>query len=249
MNNIVDDEYLMYNTSPRVPVCVCIDTSATIAESPVVSNILSQVEKGVNAFYTKMMEDDMVCNCAEVAVVSYGDTVSVVQDYMCTSKFQQEIKIPVTNTMTGSGDMGSGVLESLELLQSRKQAYNAHGVDYYRPWLVVITDGKPNRKELKKNLVLAQKKLLGLEKSQKITVITLYINGNEGTELSDITLAEITKKSNDKKIQLSKVVSPQIIGTSKIGRFFDWLADSVRKFAFENDIKLDFSGLTDWEDI
>ncbi len=249
MNNIVEDEYLMYNTSPRIPVCVCIDTSATIAETPVMEQVLGQVEKGINSLYAKVMADDMVCNCAEVAVVAYGDNVSVVQDYTCTSKYNNEIKIPVTNTVTGAGDIGSGINESLELLQRRKQLYNAHGVDYYRPWLIVITDGKPVRKEFKKSVALAKKKTLLLEKTQKITLITIYLNTSEGTEFADLTLAEITKKSKDKKVMFSKTIDSQIIGISKISRFFDWLSDSVSKLSFENDIKLDFSGLTDWEDI
>lgn len=249
MNNIIEDEYLMYNTSSRVPVCICIDSSATVAETPIMENILAQVEKGIKSFYAKVMADDMVCNCVEVAVVSYGDTVTTVQDYTCTSKYSNEVKIPVNSTVTGAGDIGTGITKALDLLELRKSAYNAHGVDYYRPWLIVITDGKEVRKEFKKSVALAKKKTLGLEKEKKLTLVTVYLNGNEGTDAADRTLAEITKKSKDKKVLFSKNIEPQILGISKISRLFDWLTDNVSKLAFENEIKLDFSSLTDWEDI
>ncbi len=249
MNNILEDEYLMYNTSSRVPICFCVDTSATAADSPAWQNALSQIEKGINSLYTKVREDDMICNCVEVAAVGYNDSSQKIQDYTCTSKYADKVSIPLSSTMTGSGDVGLGILQSLDLLQNRKQLYNAHGVDYYKPWLILIADGKPIRKEFKKNVALARKKTLGLEKTQKLTVVTIYININESNDVSNTALAEMKKQSKNKKVTFSKVVDPQILGVNKIPTFFDWLGNSVSKFAFENEFKLDFSGLTDWEDI
>lgn len=40
--------------------------------------------------------------------------------------------------------MGEAVNPGLDLLEKRKNAYKSKGVDYYQPWLVLMTDGAPN---------------------------------------------------------------------------------------------------------
>ena len=40
--------------------------------------------------------------------------------------------------------MGEAINLALDMLESRKSEYSDSGVDYYQPWLVVMTDGQPN---------------------------------------------------------------------------------------------------------
>ncbi|MFI3252109.1 MAG: hypothetical protein R3Y60_03095 [bacterium] len=243
-NNIVDDEDLMYNTAKRVPICICVNSSATETEKNHVSEVLNEVKKGVDSLYAKIEESDNLRDCAEISVVSFGNTPDVAQDYTCLSNYNQGLNFVVKDT-TSSGDLGVGINCALDLLQNRKQIYNAHGVGYYQPWLIVINDGKQTLKEHKKSVTLAAKKTLSLEKSKKITIITINISSlvssNDG--------ADGGKKSKDKSIKLSKTIEPQVINKNKIAHFFEWLGHSIDTVAFENEIKLDFSGLTDWEDI
>jgi len=39
--------------------------------------------------------------------------------------------------------MGEGIVKAAELIEQRKQQYKAKGIDYYRPWIFLITDGDP----------------------------------------------------------------------------------------------------------
>ena len=39
--------------------------------------------------------------------------------------------------------MGSGIQQALDLIDGRKAAYKRAGIQYYRPWVVMLTDGEP----------------------------------------------------------------------------------------------------------
>ena len=46
----------------------------------------------------------------------------------------------------GGTPMGEAVQRSLALLRQRKEIYKQNGLDYFRPWMFVISDGKPTDK-------------------------------------------------------------------------------------------------------
>ncbi len=245
-NNLVEDENLIYNTSKRVPICVCVNTSAFDMEKNHINDVLNEVKKGLEQLYKIIEESDMIRESAEVSVISFDNQPIVLQDYRCDGNFipGSDLPLKIQDANDGRSDLGKGVMCALDLLQNRKQLYNVHGVGYYQPWLIVISDGKPTIKEYAKSMKVAAKNTLKLEKTKKLTVITINISGEASADSSDCG-----KKSKDKSINLSKNIEPQLINKNKIAHFFDWLGQSIDTVAFENEIKLDFSGLTDWEDI
>ena len=68
----------------------------------------------------------------------YRAGVTVLSDFQTPDLFQ-------TTQLSTTGDtpMGAAILQGLEMLRQRKNAYRANGVDYFRSWVFLITDGAP----------------------------------------------------------------------------------------------------------
>ncbi len=232
-----NNEDLIYNTASRIPICFCVDTTLE-------KNVLIEIEKSMMSMHSYMKDRDAVREGTEVAVVSFDNLSKVVFDYKCYDQFDG---IELNNNHLGSdfGDVASGIINSIDLLSTRKKLYNAHGVEYYKPWLVIITDGKPIPKICRKKTLAARKKLLALEKAKKVTIINIYLNDDSISS----NLTDITNKMKEKTGKLSKAFEPQIIRQNKIDNFFKWFAKAIELTAVSDEIKLDFTGLTDWEDI
>ena len=96
------------------------------------------------------------------------------------------------------------------LLEKRKKEYSAKGVDYYQPWLVVMTDGYPDSTPVSS---INRVKQLGSNK--KLTVFSVAIgDGADKTILKQF--------STIKDGMVFKVKSPE-----HFKEYFEWLSQSV----------------------
>ena len=83
--------------------------------------------------------------------------------------------------------MGEAVNLALDCLEKRKQEYQEKGVDYYRPWIVLMTDGAPagsNPAELE----CAVQRTVELVNPKKLTIFPIGI----GDEADMDTLARFS---------------------------------------------------------
>src|SRR5207302_6414063 len=74
----------------------------------------------------------------EVCMIAYDSTIKVVQPFITADQFD-----PPPLISQGFTYMGSAINRALDLLLERKEMYRANGIAYYRPWVLLITDGGP----------------------------------------------------------------------------------------------------------
>lgn len=127
-------EDLVNNPTPRVPICLCLDTSGSMSGEPI-----DELNEGVRTFYEAIREDEIAMYAAEICIVSFNSTAEKIVDFANIDR--QET--PILNAY-GNTAMGEGVNLALDLLEQRKQEYKDKGVDYFQPWLVLMSDGAPN---------------------------------------------------------------------------------------------------------
>lgn len=134
-NLLVRLEDLVNNPTARVPVCLCLDTSGSMDGDPI-----DELNGGVRLFYEAIREDETAMYSAEISIVTFGGDAQCIADF-ASLEIQPDAPLLTANGMT---PMGEAVNIGLDLLERRKNEYKERGVDYYQPWLVLMTDGAPN---------------------------------------------------------------------------------------------------------
>lgn len=120
------------NPEPRCPCVLLLDTSRSMAGAPI-----EQLYAGLRTFTEELAADPMAVKRVEIALVTFGP-VTVRQDFVPIDQFSPGSMVADNDT-----PLGAAILKGLDLVQSRKQQYQANGIAYYRPWMFLITDGAP----------------------------------------------------------------------------------------------------------
>ena len=219
---VLRQEDLVENPTARVPICLVLDVSSSMGGAPI-----NELNEGVKLFFDAIRADEVAQYAAEICVVTFGDTATKKMDFMSIER--QEVPTLFASGLTA---MGQGVTLGLDLLEARKEDYKRAGVDYFQPWLVIMTDGGPTD-----DISGAAARIGAMEAGKKLTVFPIAI----GDSANMATLAT-----------LSSIRPPLRLQGLKFGAFFTWLSRSVSRVSQSspgNEVKLDLAGIQAWGQI
>ncbi len=120
------------NPEPRCPCVLLLDTSISMGGMPIM-----QLNDGVRTFKKELSQDPLATKRVEVAVVTFGP-VTVESDFHTVPNFH-----PRELETTGDTPMGEAINTAIDMVSRRKKEYKEHGISYYKPWIILITDGAP----------------------------------------------------------------------------------------------------------
>jgi uncharacterized protein YegL len=120
------------NPENRCPVVLLLDTSSSMSGEPI-----DELNRGVSVFKEEVLQDTKASLSVEVAIATFGP-VELVQDFVTLQEFT-----PPTLEANGLTPMGAAIEYGIDLIESRKEVYKTNGIQYYRPWIFLITDGAP----------------------------------------------------------------------------------------------------------
>ncbi len=229
MANYINEADLANNPTTRVPVCLCLDLSGSMGEVESGSytetgrqemidgklydivtggtSRLDELQKGIELLFQAIREDDMAVDAAEIAIVGFSSKAKCILDF----GHIEDQKIPHLEA-SGSTAMGEGVKLALHLLEERKLLYKRNGIQYYQPWLVLMTDGANNgSSEILKEAI---DKTCDMVNNGKLTIFPIGI----GKEADMQTLKMFSPKRD-----------PLRLKGLNFQEFFSWLSQSISK--------------------
>ena len=218
----LEEDDLVANPTARVPICLCLDTSGSMHGAPI-----AELNSGVRHFLDAVRADEIAQWSAEVVVVTFGPDVAKLLDFGPVQKQQ----VPVLSA-NGGTPLAGAVQLALDTLDERKREYQGNGVDYYQPWLVLMTDGNPT--DPPHEVDTAAARTAELVRGRKLSIFAIGIGG-----AADM----------DALRRFSPTRQPLRLQGLKFKEFFEWLSKSVQVVSRSTpgqDIELDLSGIQDW---
>ena len=184
------------NTEERCACVLLLDTSYSM-QGP----RLNELNRSLKQLKAELMEDSLAAKRVELAVVTFGP-VELNTDWTSVDQYY-----PEELQATGDTPMGEAIERGLDLLDERKQTYKSHGIPYYRPWVILITDGSPTD-----STTYAKQMIADGESHKKFSFFPIGVDDADMNALNDLT-------SKNQAVKLEG---------HKFSEFFSWLSDSLK---------------------
>jgi uncharacterized protein YegL len=218
-------EDLVSNPSTRLPVCLCLDISGSMNRTEggtrtgrqefidgqmwdIVeggTTAIQELEKGITYFFEALKDDEVARYSVELAVVVFQDNATVLLDFANIDR-----QIVPTLVAEGNTSIGEGVTLALDILEQRKREYSEKGVDYFQPWMVLMTDGYPTDDPSS-----AIERVKHLSKNKKLTLFPVAVGHDADIEI----LKQFSTINNN--------IVLKVTSAEYFKEFFEWLSQSV----------------------
>ena len=217
---IPDEIQFAENPETRCPCVLVVDVSSSMY-----GNKINQLNSGIATFADELKADQLASLRTEVAIVTFGSHAEMAQDFVTADQFS-----PPTLVANGITMMSQGVNLALNKIEERKQMYRDNGIDYYRPWLFLLTDGAPTEEEEVVNAMA--ERLKSADGDKRVAAFSVGVQGADMDLLTQISPRR-----------------PLMLKGLEFSSMFVWLSQSMSRVSrsrTDDEITLDTDGLQDW---
>ena len=166
------EEIMPENVGERhIPIVLLVDTSGSMAGEGI-----TEMNEGLRLFGKCLNEDRFALGRAEIAIVSFSTGVQIETPFIPASSYEAPLL-----SAGGMTCLNEGIEVALDLIEERKVLYKSMGVSYYRPLLILISDGYATDS----SKIDVKMRLKAYIQEQKVTFIPLAINGSDTNYLLD----------------------------------------------------------------
>jgi uncharacterized protein YegL len=209
------------NNEKKCPVVMVLDVSGSMGfpsgESDDKTLIpIDEVNAGLKSFAQDVSADDIASNRLELCIISFGCDTRLEQDF----ELIKHIDMPVLKTR-GSTALVDAMHSAIERLEQRKQHYRSTIQQYYRPYIILITDGYPNAGQDVKGL----SQRIGHDVEQK--KYNFWPIGVTGADMEMLSSLACPGKG-------ASLPAIKFTGTN-FAELFEWLSSSFSKISNSNE--------------
>jgi len=203
------------NPDPRIACALLLDTSSSMSGEPI-----SQLNRGFELFCEEIKTDELAQKRAEITVITFGETARVEIPFTEGRDLQ-----PRTLVAGGATPMGAALNLALDQLTRQKQAYKQAGLEYYRPWLFVLTDGAPTDGRVYTD---AARRVREAEQDRRLSVFAIGVGRRADLDL--------LRGLSDDRV-------PAMLDELSFTEFFGWLSASLSAASASNAFASSDAGL------
>lgn len=160
--------------------------------------------RALNEFIKKAKKDNLTDRRIDIAIIEFNDTARIVQEFIPISKMES-----VKLSAYGPTAMGEGINLAIDEIKERIRLYKGFGIQFYKPCIVMITDGNPTD-----DMQYAKQRLNEQVKKNKLDFFAIGAPSNCNFGF----LKELTKKSI-------------VLDYKEYDEIFSWLFDGMRKIS------------------
>lgn len=117
--------------------CLCVlvlDVSGSMRGNPI-----QALNDGLGSFW-KDIKSGEGKNQIEVAIIKYDQDVQIIRE---PKLLDNNESAPTLSERGSTTNTVTALYEAIKLVDDRKAFYKATGQTYYRPWIILMTDGEP----------------------------------------------------------------------------------------------------------
>lgn len=200
------------NYEQKTLCCFVLDVSGSMAGLPI-----KELQKGLHEFHHDILQDPMMSNRLEVSIVIFSD--HIVQ--LVSPSLPKHVFIPDLRA-DGSTKLVDATNYAINIVNERKEWFKNTGQPYLRPWIILITDGEPDRDQ-DVNMLSERIKRDTLEK--KYVFIPIAVGDADMDILSKLSGYSFGSGSN------STLIPPMKLQGLKFSDFFQWVSASMSMIA------------------
>ena len=195
------------NPEPRCPVVILVDNSGSMQ-----GRRIEMVNRALADFGKHIRRDTLTSLRVDVAVVCFNIDTRLVVDFVGG----QEYAPPPPLRLEGGTKIGNAVRAALDMVEQRKNWYRTHGATYYRPFILVLTDGRPEHDTEAEKEAAAQAVREATE-NRHAKVVCFGIGGDSDRDGADIASIK----------RIIPGTYQNLVSTDQIPSVLEWLANSL----------------------
>lgn len=205
------------NYRQRVPCVIVMDCSGSMEGAPIAA-----LNEGLKKFEEELKADDKAKRSARIMLIRVGgfkgdpDEVKIIVPFQDAHQFSAP-----TQEASGTTPLGEAIILALQKIEEEKAYLRAQGLSHHRPWLFVMSDGKPNEGPA---WTRACTECHRATDERRASIFPIAIDAGNPNEL-ERCVAELQKLS-PRKVQVMEGV--------KFSEFFVWLSNSMSSAAGTN---------------
>ena len=190
---------LIENPEPRLACMVVIDTSGSMSGEPI-----REVNEGIRRLNREIAEDELTLSRAEIGVIAFSSSWCQVQAFGEETDFEES-----ELAAEGGTRMAPPLNAALDAIEARKKLYKEHGVPYFRPIIMLITDGYPEH-DTRDDLAQVSERIKQAQRDRALTFFPI------GTDKADMDMLDSISSSQARKLKGTMFVE-----------LFAWLSNSI----------------------